>query len=343
MIHISRRHPGADPALEPTPESDYLDRRAFLKTLGLAGAGLAIGGAAAGIAAAERLASPGAAAGGAAPAGQAPTGSPPRALYPARRNPRFTLDRPLTDERVAATHNNFYEFTEEKSEVWRQVDKFRARPWRIEIAGLVSQPREIDLDDLIRRLPSEERLYRHRCVEAWAMAVPWTGVPMREFVRWADPLSSAKFVRTVSFLRPDEAPNQKRATWYHWPYYEGLRMDEAMNELAMLVFGIYGHDLPVQHGAPLRVVTPWKYGYKSAKSIVRFEFLERQPPTFWNDVAPGEYGFLSNVNPKVPHPRWSQASEKLIGTGERRPTLPYNGYAEWVAGLYPKKTESYRS
>src|SRR5436309_1875224 len=169
MVHISRRHPGEDPALEPTPESAYLDRRAFLKTLGLAGAGLVIGGAAAGVAAAERAASSGA-------AGLASAGSTPRAVYPARRSPRFTLDRPLTDERVAATHNNFYEFTEEKSEVWRRVDKFRARPWRIEIAGLVSQPREIDVDDLIRRLPSEERLYRHRCVEAWAMAVPWTGV-----------------------------------------------------------------------------------------------------------------------------------------------------------------------
>ena len=334
MIHVRKRYPGQDPSLVPTPESHYLDRREFLRALGLAGAGLAIGGAAARIAAAaEKAAVP-----------ETPGASVAKGpIYPGRRNPKFALDRPLTDEKVAATHNNFYEFTEEKSEVWRMVDKFKPRPWRIEIAGLVSRPREIDVDELIRGLPREERLYRHRCVEAWAMAVPWTGIPMREFVRWAEPLSSARFVRTVSFLRPEEAPGQKRATWYHWPYYEGLRIDEATNPLAMLVFGIYGHDLPVQHGAPLRVVTPWKYGYKSAKSIVRFEFVERQPPTFWNDVAPDEYGFLSNVNPKVPHPRWSQATEKMIGTDERRPTLPYNGYGAWVAGLYPKNSETFRS
>lgn len=168
------------------------------------------------------------------------------------------------------------------------------------------------------------------------MAVPWTGIPMKAFIEWARPLSKAKYVRMVSFMRPDEAPGQAKSTWYPWPYHEALRMDEATNELALLVVGIYGHTLPKVHGAPIRLATPWKYGYKSAKSIVKFEFTDTQPKTFWNDVAPNEYGFLSNVNPNVPHPRWSQATERVIGTGERVPTLLYNGYGEWVASLYEK-------
>jgi len=336
MVHVPKRRGWEIPERQATPEAAYVNRRAFLKAMGIAGAGVAIGGPILGAVARGRPAAREASAAGpgsrsaAAPARRGP------AIYPARRNERFTLDRPLTDEKVAATYNNFYEFTEQKDGVWRLVERFQTRPWRIEIAGLVERPREIDVDDLIRALPVEERLYRHRCVEAWAMAVPWTGIPMRAFVAWANPTAAAKYVRMVSFLKPDEAPNQKKATWYHWPYYEALRMNEAMNELALLAVGIYGHDLPKQHGAPIRLVTPWKYGYKSAKSIVRFEFVAEQPPTFWNDVAPKEYGFLSNVNPKVPHPRWSQATERLIGTGERRPTRPFNGYGEWVAGLYPQ-------
>jgi len=328
------------PEREATPESVYLERRRFLKTLGLAGVSLAVGGALANTdrALAKVIVTPGKPTSAPAPAAPAA-----KSLYPAKRDPRFTLDRPLTEEKVAAAYNNYYEFSEQKDAVIRTVDKFKPRPWTVEIAGLVSKPRTIDVDQLIRSLPSEERLYRHRCVEAWAMAVPWTGIPLRAFVKWAEPLSAAKFVRTVSFLRPDEAPNQAHATWYKWPYYEGLRLGEATNELALLTFGIYGHDLPVQHGAPLRIVTPWKYGYKSAKGIVRFEFTDQQPHTFWNDVAPDEYGFLSNVNPKVPHPRWSQATEKMIGTNERRDTQPYNGYGEWVAAIYDAKSRTYRS
>ncbi len=201
----------------------------------------------------------------------------------------------------------------------------------------MTKPKEMDVDELLARMPVEERLYRHRCVEAWAMAVPWTGFPMRELVKWAEPTSAARFVRMVSFQRPDQAPGQKNTPWYPWPYFEGLTLAEATHELAFLVCGIYGHTLPVQHGAPLRLATPWKYGFKSIKSIVLFEFTDRRPRTFWNDVAPAEYDFFANVNPRVPHPRWSQATERMIGTNERRPTQPFNGYGEWVAGLYAKR------
>jgi sulfoxide reductase catalytic subunit YedY len=190
---------------------------------------------------------------------------------------------------------------------------------------------------LLKKMPVEERLYRHRCVERWAMAVPWTGFPMKAFVDFARPLAKARFVRMVSFLRPHEAPGQAQATWYPWPYFEGLTLAEANNELSFLVTGMYGKDLPKQNGAPLRLAVPWKYGYKSAKAIVRFEFTDKQPGTFWNTVAPTEYDFWSNVNPKVPHPRWSQAQEEMIGTREIRPTLMYNGYGEFVAHLYMKK------
>jgi sulfoxide reductase catalytic subunit YedY len=200
---------------------------------------------------------------------------------------------------------------------------------------LVEKPHVFDIDDLVRALPLEERLYRFRCVEAWAMAVPWTGLPLRALIEKLQPLSSARFVRFVSFMNPDIAPNQSRA-YGPWPYTEGLTMGEAMNELALLATGIYGRPLPKQHGAPLRLVVPWKYGFKSIKSIVKIEFTAEQPRTFWNNNRPKEYDFVANVRPDIPHPRWSQATERLIDTGQRRPTLPYNGYGEWVADLYKK-------
>ena len=260
---------------------------------------------------------------------------PARAAVP--RNPKYKLDRPLTDERIAATYNNFYEFNQEdKTAPARLVEKFKISPWEIEVTGMVEKKLKFDVQDLIRKMPLEERLYRFRCVEAWAMAVPWTGFPMKAFLDYVKPLSSAKFIRFVSFYRPSEAPGFQKYHWYPWPYYEGLTMAEAANELAMLVTGIYGHDLPKQHGAPIRVITPWKYGFKSIKSIVKVEFTKSQPPTFWNTVAPTEYDFWSNVNPKVPHPRWSQASERMIDTNERRPTVLYNGYGEFVAHLYSR-------
>ena len=196
-------------------------------------------------------------------------------------------------------------------------------------------PRTLDLDDILKMFKLEERLYRFRCVEAWAMSVPWTGIPMKSFIEKMEPLGSAKYVRLLTFLRPKEAPNQARKEYpYPWPYYEGLRMDEATNELTMLATGLYGKPLAKQNGAPVRLVVPWKYGFKSIKSIVKIEFTDKKPPTFWNTVSPQEYGFLANVNPTVPHPRWSQAQERLIESGEKVPTQLYNGYQAQVAKLY---------
>lgn len=255
-------------------------------------------------------------------------------LFPATRNERYALDRPLTEERIAATYNNFYEFTMDKDAVVRNVVHLQTKPWQIEITGHVRNKMKVDAEELLTTIPQEERLYRHRCVEAWGMAVPWSGFPMQALIDRVEPTARARFVRFVSFYRPDQAIGQRTLDWYKWPYYEGLTMDEARNELTFLVTGIYGHELTKQHGAPIRLVTPWKYGYKSIKSIVTIEFTDTQPPTFWNDANPREYDFTSNVNPRVPHPRWSQTSERMIGTGKRRPTLPYNGYGEYVAHLY---------
>lgn len=260
--------------------------------------------------------------------------NPPGAnLYPVRRNNRFTLDRPVTEETYAASYNNFYEFSTLKGSVYKKAARLRTHPWQVEIAGLIQKPLIFDIDDLVRSIPLEERLYRFRCVEAWAMAVPWTGFPMAELIKRVQPLSAAKYVRFTAFLKPDEAPNQSPA-FGPWPYTEGLTMAEAMNELTLLATGIYGHPLPKQHGAPMRLVVPWKYGFKSIKSIVKIEFSAEQPRTFWHSNRPQEYDFFANVDPSVPHPRWSQATERLIDTGERRKTLPYNGYGEWVSGLY---------
>jgi len=254
----------------------------------------------------------------------------------AKRNPKYTVERPITEERIVAGYNNFYEFLTNKEQVARHAERFHSRPWEIETAGEVEKPQRIDVDALIKLMTLEERVYRLRCVEAWSVVVPWTGFPLAKFVEWAKPKSTARYLRLVSFLRPEEAIGQREQPWYPWPYYEGLTMGEATNELAMIVVGSYGHRLPNQNGAPLRLITPWKYGYKSIKSIVRFEFARKEPPTFWNDIAPSEYDFFSNVNPKKPHPRWSQATETDVATNKRIPTLPFNGYAEYVAQLYSK-------
>jgi len=253
-------------------------------------------------------------------------------LYPARRNDKYTLDRPITDERINGHYNNFYEFGMDK-EVADRAQALLTRPWTIKIDGMVEQPIEIGIDDLIRKVGLEERTYRHRCVEAWSMAIAWTGFPFAKLLDLARPLGSAKYVRMESFLDRKMATGQ-RMTWYPWPYVEGLTMAEATNELAFLVTGAYGHPLAKQHGAPLRLAVPWKYGFKSAKSIVRFSFVEKRPVGLWEELQSSEYGFWANVNPAVPHPRWSQATEEVIGTGERRPTLILNGYGEYVAYLY---------
>jgi methionine sulfoxide reductase catalytic subunit len=257
---------------------------------------------------------------------------PSAGLYPAKRNPRYTLDRPLTDEKLVTAYNNFYEFGSQKS-IAAEAQALKIRPWTIKIDGLVEKPMTVDIDDLLKKMPREERLYRHRCVEAWSIAVPWSGFPMAAFLDFAKPLGSAKYLQMETFLDPKTAPGQKEF-WYPWPYVEGVTMAEAGNELAFLVTGMYGKPAPKQNGAPLRLVLPWKYGFKSVKSIVHFSFTEKRPVSFWETVQGNEYGFWANVNPEVPHPRWSQATERVIGTNERVPTLKWNGYGEFVAHLY---------
>ncbi|MFS8039315.1 protein-methionine-sulfoxide reductase catalytic subunit MsrP [Xanthobacter sp. AM11] len=312
-MHIRRRRGWEIPEALATPEAVYLSRRGVLG----AGAAMLAGGVMAGPAAAQRV-------GDAA--------DPSAGLYPAAQNPRYTLDRPVTPEAKASVVNNYYEFSYGKN-VAPSMTRFQRRPWLVKIDGLVEKPQELGIDDLLKKVQLEERLYRHRCVEAWSMAVPWTGFAMKDLVALANPASGAKYVRMETFLDPKIAPNQKDFR-YPWPYVEGLTLEEATNELAFLVTGVYGKPAPNQFGAPLRLVTPWKYGFKSIKGIVRFTFTDKQPLSYWEEVQGAEYGFWANVNPKVPHPRWSQASEEDITTGERRPTLIFNGYGAFVADLY---------
>ncbi len=317
---------------KPTPEEVFSGRRAFLKDA--ARVTLAAGVSLYGASALLRL--PRAIAGTVRPGAMTPDHPLSTArghAYPALRNPSFTIDRPLTDERVAARYNNYYEFSPDK-DVYRYVEGFRTRPWSIEIKGLVKRPGVYDVERLTRRFGLEERLYRFRCVEAWAMAVPWTGFPLRDLIEMVEPEGSAGYVRFRTLYDMGAYREQRIRFWLPWPYTEGLTMDEAMNELTFMATGIYGHVLPVQHGAPIRLVVPWKYGFKSIKAVVSIEFTKRRPSTFWNTMAPDEYGFTSNVDPAVPHPRWSQATEKMLGTGVRRETMKYNGYGELVAGLY---------
>jgi methionine sulfoxide reductase catalytic subunit len=250
-------------------------------------------------------------------------------LYPAKRNEAFKLDREVTPEKITSNYNNFYEFSTSKH---LSADPLRLRPWTVTIDGMVEKPHQIDIEDLIKSIGVEERLYRHRCVEAWSMAIPWSGFPLKSLVALAKPLNSAKYVQFQSFLDKEIAPGQR--DFSPWPYIEGLTMTEAMNDLAFMVTGAYGKSLPKVYGAPLRLATPWKYGFKSAKSIVKISFVERRPMTFWASLGSDEYGFWANVNPDVPHPRWSQASEIFLNTGDRRPTMLFNGYGEQVAGLY---------
>jgi sulfoxide reductase catalytic subunit YedY len=253
----------------------------------------------------------------------------------AKRNPSFSLDRPVTPEWAATGFNNYYEFhPTDKQAVKDQVGKFQTDSWSIEVTGLAERPGRCDLDKLIREMPIEERLYRFRCVEAWSMAVPWTGFPLAALLKKIGPKSKAKYIRFITANRPDQMPGMRMAPWYPWPYREALRLDEAWNDLAMLVTGVYGKPLPVQNGAPIRLIVPWKYGFKSIKSIVEIELTSDRPETFWNKLQPNEYGFFANVNPKKPHPRWSQATERLIPNMDRRATLLYNGYEEWVAPMY---------
>ena len=303
-----------------TDEALFLSRREWLKAAGLAGIGIAAG--TAGLSAMMGRAS-----------------AAPITGFPATRNDSYVLDRALTAEQEAITYTNFYEFGSSKT-IWRKAQKLETDPWMVTIDGMVEEELKIDAAELITKLGSqEERLYRHRCVEAWAMAVPWTGVPFSKLVALARPTSGAKYIRMETFYDPSVAPGQKQS-WYPWPYVEGITIEEGMNELALLGTGMYGKGLEKQNGAPLRCVLPWKYGFKGIKSIVKFTFTDQQPVSFWEQLAKNEYGFWANVNPEVAHPRWSQATERQIGGGlfaKRIPTLMLNGYQDEVAGLYADK------
>lgn len=312
------------PERQVSSETAFLNRRRFMKTLigaGIAGSALPL------IGCQSQTAS------------DSPTGAT-QALT-ANLNPRFAqIDRELTNESLAATYNNYYEFGGTKG-IWRNAQAMPTTPWTLEVTGLVNQPRTFDLEALTKAFPLEERIYRFRCVEAWAMVVPWLGFPMNALLKAVDPKSNAKFVRFSSFFDRDitKGPTFPPSQFLPFPYTEALRIEEMANDLAFFAVGIYGHTLPKQHGAPIRAVIPWKYGFKGAKSIVKIEFVETQPATFWNTISPGEYKFESNVEPEVPHPRWSQAQERLIGPNaefewREVPTLKYNGYGEFVGSLY---------
>ncbi len=300
-----------------TPEHVFLNRRGFMA----AAAGAAVIGITPELAMAQRVSD------------LANMPDPTRDLYPAKRNEKYVLDRPLTEESINANYNNFFEFGSSKNIV-KAAQALKTRPWTIKIDGMVEKPFEIGIDDLVRKVGIEERLYRMRCVEAWSMTIPWSGFQMSKLVEMAKPLGSAKYVRMETFLDKSIAPGQ-RQSWYPWPYVEGVTIEEANNELAFLVTGTYGKPAPKQHGAPLRLALPWKYGFKSIKSIVRFSFTDKRPKSYWEDLQSAEYGFWANVNPEVSHPRWSQATEEILGTGgERKPTILFNGYGEYVASMY---------
>jgi sulfoxide reductase catalytic subunit YedY len=298
---------------EVTPESLYVRRREFL-SLGAAGA-LGLAGTAV------------------SSACDAAANDAPSPTFTNLKRGNFAGDEKPTPFNDVGTYNNYYEFGTAKSDPSANAGSFHTRPWTVAIEGEINRPEVVDIDDLIKRFPLEERIYRMRCVEAWSMVIPWVGFPLAELVKRAEPTSNAKYVAFTTKLDPNEMPGQKRSV-LDWPYVEGLRIDEAMNPLTMLAVGLYGRTLPNQNGAPLRLVVPWKYGFKGVKAIVKIAFLQDQPKTTWNKMAPGEYGFYANVNPEVDHPRWSQAKERRIGEFFKRKTLPFNGYADQVAKLY---------
>ena len=289
------------PTSEITPKETFLSRRDFMKAAGIAGAGALL----------------------AACAPSSETESAPAS--PAADTPNSLED--------ITNYNNYYEFSTDKQAVAPLSKDFQTRPWDVEVSGMVNNPKTYAIEDLLKKFPQEERIYRLRCVEAWSMVIPWTGFPLAKLLNEVEPTSDAKYVRFEAIYDPEQMPGQK-GSLFVWPYHEGLRLDEAMNDLAILATGLYGDLLPNQNGAPIRLVVPWKYGFKSIKGIVKIELTDEQPATLWSTASPNEYGFYSNVNPNVSHPRWSQASERRIGELSRRPTLMFNGYAEQVAHLY---------
>ena len=300
---------------EITPEPLFWNRRQFIKA-----AGLVAGGAV--LAACSPASSP------VAPAGEVPADGG----VIASDGLTDELGDPANTYEQITNYNNYYEFTTNKERVAAMAQNFPTSPWEVEVSGLVNNPRTFDIDDL-KALGQEERIYRLRCVEGWSMVIPWLGFPLAALLNVVEPTSAAKYVRFETIHAPDLMPGQ-RSIWYNWPYEEGLRLDEAMNDLTLMATGLYGQDMPAQNGAPLRLVVPWKYGFKSIKAIVKIELTDFQPTSLWMAAAPNEYGFYANVNPNVAHPRWSQASERRIGEFGRRPTQMYNGYEEEVAELY---------
>jgi sulfoxide reductase catalytic subunit YedY len=314
----TRLRGGDIPAGEITPQHLYQDRRRVLQAAGAAALGGLVG------------------VSGEARAEYSSPDAKGRKLT-ARTNPKFVVPDKVTSYTDITTYNNFYEFGTGKSDPSENAGTLRPHPWRVSVEGEVKNPKVYDIDDLVRLAPLEERVYRHRCVEAWSMVMPWIGFPLSELIRRAEPTGNAKFVQFITLDDPSQMPGLADPI-LNWPYSEGLRMDEAMNPLTLLTVGVYGVVLPNQNGAPIRMVVPWKYGFKSAKTLVKIRFVEKQPPTSWNTYAPTEYGFYSNVNPHVDHPRWSQATERRIGEDgfftPRRKTLMFNGYGDFVASMY---------
>jgi sulfoxide reductase catalytic subunit YedY len=309
------------PGSEITPEPLYLRRREFIKNAGLAV--LTAGATGAGLLAITHN----------GPGVTGRKGTPAPEPQPLKVLGRYSTDEKPTRYEDVTHYNNFYEFGTDKTDPANRSGSLKTRPWTMAVEGLVKKPLTIDIDQLLKWFPLEERIYRMRCVEAWSMVIPWLGFPLADFVKRVEPLGSAKYVAFQTLLDPAQMPEQ-RTHILDWPYVEGLRMDEALNPLALFAGGLYGKALPNQNGAPIRLVTPWKYGFKGIKSIVKVSFVEKQPPTTWSLAALSEYGFYANVNPAVSHPRWSQATERRVGEFERRKTLPFNGYADEVASLY---------
>ncbi len=296
---------------EITSKKDYLSRRDFLKQMGIVTAGAAL----------------------LAACGVDEVPATPLSQNLGNAQEADSLSEQFTAQDSVLSYNNYYEFTTDKEGVADLAKDFKSSPWTVEVSGLVHNPQTFGIEDILKRFTQEERIYRMRCVEAWSMVIPWNGFKLASLLESVEPTSEAKYVRFETINNPEQMPGMKNSL-YPWPYQEGLRLDEALNDLTLLATGLYGEPLPSQNGAPIRLVVPWKYGFKSIKAIVKIEVTAEQPSTLWETIAPNEYGFYANVNPEIDHPRWSQSSERRIGELQRRPTLPFNGYAEEVAHLY---------
>lgn len=295
---------------EITPKDTYLSRRDFIKAAGVIAGSVALAAC--------------------APQEAAETQDVPEFEGPTKVD---ELGDPANSYEEITSYNNYYEFSTNKEAVKPLAENFKSTPWTLEVTGMVNNPKTYGIEDLLAKFPQEERIYRLRCVEAWSMVIPWNGFTLASLLKEVEPTSDAQYVRFETVYRPEEMKGQG-SPFYPWPYQEGLRIDEAMNDLTLLATGLYGEMMPNQNGAPIRLVVPWKYGFKSIKSIVKIELTDKRPETLWKTVAPNEYGFYANVNPNVDHPRWSQASERRIGELTRRETLMFNGYGEQVADLY---------